>query len=38
MRITRNELYSAVPISEIDSVINEFIGPDTLDNIFQKSR
>lgn len=34
--ITRNELYSAVPISEIDSVINEFIGPDTLDNIFQK--
>jgi DNA (cytosine-5)-methyltransferase 1 len=34
--ITRNELYSAVPISEIDSVINEFIGPDTLKTIFQK--
>ena len=34
--VTRNELYGAIPISEIDSVINEFIGPNTLDKIFQK--
>ncbi|MGQ4613997.1 MULTISPECIES: DNA cytosine methyltransferase [Acinetobacter] len=34
--ITRQELYDAVPSNEIDSVINEFIGPDTLKTIFQK--
>ena len=34
--ITRKELYSAVPSSEIDSVINEFIGPETLDHIFKR--
>ncbi|MCH4247240.1 MAG: DNA cytosine methyltransferase [Acinetobacter populi] len=34
--ISRTELYDAVPPNEIDSVINEFIGEDTLDKIFQK--
>ncbi|MFV5371664.1 DNA cytosine methyltransferase [Acinetobacter pittii] len=34
--ITRQELYGAVPPNEIDSVINEFIGPDTLKTIFKK--
>ena len=34
--ISRTELYDAVPPNEIDSVINEFIGEDTLDTIFQK--
>ena len=34
--ITRQELYDAVPSNEIDSVINEFIGPDTLKTIFKK--
>ena len=34
--ISRTELYDAIPPNEIDSVINEFIGEDTLDKIFQK--
>lgn len=34
--ITRNELYSAVPNTEIDAVINEFIGSETLSRIFEK--
>ncbi|MFH3575255.1 DNA cytosine methyltransferase, partial [Acinetobacter baumannii] len=34
--VTRQELYDAVPSNEIDSVINEFIGPDTLKTIFKK--
>ncbi|MDQ8997464.1 DNA cytosine methyltransferase [Acinetobacter soli] len=34
--ITRQELYDAVPSNEIDSVINEFIGSDTLQTIFNK--
>lgn len=34
--ISRTELYDAVPSNEIDSVINELIGPDTLKSIFKK--
>ncbi|HAS95839.1 MAG TPA: DNA (cytosine-5-)-methyltransferase, partial [Acinetobacter nosocomialis] len=34
--ITRQELYDTVPSNEIDSVINEFIGSDTLKTIFNK--
>lgn len=34
--ITRQQLYKTIPQNEIDSVINEFIGPDTLKSIFKK--
>ena len=34
--ITRQELYDAIPSNEIDSIINEVIGPDTLKSIFKK--
>lgn len=35
-QMTRQQLYDAIPKNEIDSVINEFIGPDTLKSIFNK--
>ncbi|MGQ1155163.1 DNA cytosine methyltransferase [Acinetobacter nosocomialis] len=34
--ITRQQLYESIPQNEINSVINEFIGPDTLKSIFKK--
>jgi DNA (cytosine-5)-methyltransferase 1 len=34
--ITRQELYDTVPSNEIDSVINEFIGSDTLKQFLTK--
>lgn len=34
--LSRDELYNAVPTNEIDSVINAFIGAETLSEIFQK--
>jgi DNA (cytosine-5)-methyltransferase 1 len=34
--ITRQQLYDAIPPNEINSIINEFISPDTLKSIFKK--
>jgi len=35
-KVTRNDFWNMAPKSVLDSVINEFIGPKTLDSIFDK--